>query len=199
YTLSCTTAADIAVTTSDRFYVWVGVNLTAVASGNVFAQLDVEGTQGGNYDSRVVVPLVLSPTSGAAGTAVTIQGSNFGTTQGGSTLTFNGVAATPTSWSGTTIIAAVPSTATTGPIIVTVGGIASNGASFTVLPGMTNVSPSSGPVGTSVTLSGTAFGATQGGSTVTFNGVAATPTAWSPTSITVPVPAAATTGNVVVT
>ena len=38
-------------------------------------------------------------------------------------------------------------------------------------PALTSLSPTSGPVGTSVTITGTNFGATQGTSTVKFNGV----------------------------
>ena len=41
----------------------------------------------------------LSPTSGAVGASVTITGTNFGSTQGASTVAFNGTAATLTSWS----------------------------------------------------------------------------------------------------
>ena len=66
-------------------------------------------------------------------------------------------------------------------------------------PNIVSLGPASGPVGTSVTITGTNFGTTQGTSTVTFNGTAATPTSWSATSIVVPVPSGATTGNVVVT
>jgi hypothetical protein len=54
-------------------------------------------------------------------------------------------------------------------------------------------------VGTTVTLTGANFRATQAQSTVTFNGVNAVPSAWSATSITVTVPAGATTGQVRVT
>jgi len=136
------------------------------------------------------------------GTSVTVTGTNFGATQGTSTITFNGTAATPTSWSVTSIVAPVPAGATTGNVVVTVGGQASNGVSFTVTtatPSITSLNPSSGAVGTSVTITGTNFGATQGASTITFNGTAATPTSWSATSIVAPVPADATTGNVVVT
>ena len=43
-------------------------------------------------------------------------------------------------------------------------------------PGITNLSPSSGAVGAAVTIAGTNFGATQGTSSVTFNGMVATPT-----------------------
>jgi IPT/TIG domain len=74
----------------------------------------------------------LSPTSGPVGTSVTIAGVNFGATQGTSTVTFNGTVATPTSWSTTSIVAPVPSAATAGNVIVTVGGVASNGVGFTV-------------------------------------------------------------------
>jgi Bacterial Ig domain/IPT/TIG domain len=63
---------------------------------------------------------------------VTISGANFGATQGTSTVKFNGTTATPTSWSATSIVAPVPAGATTGNVVVTVGGVASNGASFTV-------------------------------------------------------------------
>src|SRR5213075_955834 len=112
------------------------------------------------------------------------------------------VAAAPTSWSATSIVAPVPTGATTGSVVVTIGGVASNGITFTVstpAPSLTSLNPTSGVVGTSVTIAGANFGATQGTSTVKFNGVAATPTSWSATSIVAPVPSGATTGNVVVT
>jgi hypothetical protein len=64
---------------------------------------------------------------------------------------------------------------------------------------MTSLLPASGPVATVVTINGTNFGATKGTSTVTFNGTVATPTSWSTTSIVVPIPAGAISGNVVVT
>ncbi|MGO9229857.1 MAG: IPT/TIG domain-containing protein, partial [Bryobacteraceae bacterium] len=145
----------------------------------------------------------LSPTSGPVSTSVTITGTNFGASQGASTVAFNGTAAgTATSWSATSIVVKVPTGATTGNVVVTVGGLASNGVSFTVTvaPSITSLSPTSGPVGTSVTITGTNFGASQGTSTVTFNGTSAgTATSWSATSIVVKVPTGATTGNVVVT
>jgi IPT/TIG domain-containing protein/VCBS repeat protein len=144
----------------------------------------------------------LSPTSGTVGTVVTIAGSNFGSTKGTSSVTFNGTAATPTSWSATSIVVPVPSGATTGNVVVTVGGVASNGRTFTVTtaaPSLTSLSPTSGAVGTVVTIAGSNFGSTKGTSSVTFNGTVATPTSWSATSIVAPVPSGATTGSVVVT
>jgi len=107
--------------------------LTAVAtdsSGNT-------GTSAGvavKVNNAVPAPSItsLNPLSGVIGTSVTITGANFGATQGTGAVAFNGVAATATSWGATSITAAVPSGATTGNVVVTVGGVASNGVSFTV-------------------------------------------------------------------
>ena len=55
-----------------------------------------------------------------------------GSTQGSSTVKFNGTAGTPTSWNATSIVVPVPSGATTGDVVVTVSGTASNGVAFTV-------------------------------------------------------------------
>jgi len=207
YALSCTTSANITLAASDRFYLWVGTNVTTKATATVTAQLSIEGTLNGNYDSQIVVPLPtatpsltsLSSTSGPIGTSITITGNNFRSTQGSSTVTFNGVASTPTSWSNTSIAVPVPTGATTGSVVVTVGGQASNGIPFTVTPKINTLSPSSGAIGASITISGTSFGATQGTSTVAFNGITTTPTSWSDTSIVAPVPVGAATGPVVVT
>ena len=81
----------------------------------------------------------LSPTSGAVGESVTITGTDFGATQGASTVAFSGTTATTiASWTSTSIIAAVPTGATSGNVLVTVGGVASNGMSFTVNSTYTN-------------------------------------------------------------
>jgi len=140
----------------------------------------------------------LSPISGDVGTSVTITGKHFGATQGESTVTFNGTAATPTVWSDTSITVPVPAGATSGNVVVTVVGLASNGVLFTLNPHITSLNPTSGTVGVPVTVTGTNFGATQGSNTVKFNGTAGVPTNWSDTSITVPVPLGVSTGNVVV-
>ena len=142
----------------------------------------------------------LSPVSGAVGASVTITGTNFGSSQGTSAVTFNSTTTTTiTSWGATSIVAVVPTGATTGNVVVTVSGVASNSKTFTVIPppDITSLSPTSGAVGTSVTIHGSKFGTTEG--TVMFNGTTATTiTSWGADTIVTQVPTGATTGNVTV-
>ena len=147
----------------------------------------------------------LKPEAGQVGESVKIKGSNFGAVRRTNTVTFNGTEVTDyVSWEDTKIQVRVPEGATTGPVVLTVDGEASSGVNFTVtdpVPAINDngLSPDSGPVGTSVKVKGLNFGASQGESTVTFNGVEAQPSSWSDTKIQVPVPVGATTGPVVVT
>jgi hypothetical protein len=142
HTLTCIASARVPMSASDRYYLWVGVNLTAGSSSKSFkAELDVEGTTNGNYDSQIVAPLPitpaiynLSPPLGPSGTSVTISGTNFGAMQGTSAVAFNGLTASVSSWSDTGIVTQVPSGATTGAVTVTVAGVTSNGFTFTVAP-----------------------------------------------------------------
>jgi subtilase family serine protease len=97
----------------------------------------------------------LSPASGSIGTSVTIAGANFGATQSTSTVKFNGTTATPTSWSATSIVVSVPTGATTGSVVVTVGGVASNGKTFTVTSsGSFSISGTAATVTTATSASG---------------------------------------------
>jgi regulation of enolase protein 1 (concanavalin A-like superfamily) len=183
--------------------VFIGLSVTSHNSGTATTATFTNVTVTGAVPPAPSITS-LSPTTGAVGTAVTISGANFGTTQGSSLVQFNGTVATPSNWSNTSIVVSVPTGAATGPVVATVNGVASNAVTFTVpvvvtAPSITSLSPTTGPVGTSVALSGANFGATQGSSAVQFNGVAATPSSWSNTVIMVPVPAGATTGSVVVT
>ena len=140
-----------------------------------------------------------SPTSGPVGTNVVITGSAF---TGATAVKFNGTAATSfTVNSDTQITATVPTGATTGPISVTTSaGTGTSSTNFTVTapaPSITSFSPTSGPVGTNVVITGSAF---TGATAVKFNGTAATSfTVNSDTQITATVPTGATTGPISVT
>ena len=67
------------------------------------------------------------------------------------------------------------------------------------IPTITNFTPTSGPIGTTVTITGTNFSTTPASNVVAFNGTTATVTASTTTSITTTVPIGATTGKITVT
>jgi hypothetical protein len=124
-----------------------------------------------------------SATAGAAAQTLTINGTNF---LSASTVTYHGVAHTPTLVSSTQlkITLGTSDQATAGMYAVVVtnaapGGGASNAANFTVnngAPSLTGLSPASATAGAAaqtLTISGTNFVST---STVTYHGAAHTPT-----------------------
>jgi parallel beta-helix repeat protein len=98
-----------------------------------------------------------TPASGIAGVSVTISGANF---TGASAVRFNGVNASFTVSSSTTIQAIVPAAAATGPLsVTTAAGIATSGNAFTVsaapIPQFT-FSPLSPSVGSPVSFDASA-------------------------------------------
>jgi YD repeat-containing protein len=195
---SSVTFSGVAATPSNWSDTSIVVPVPATTSGSVV--ITVNGIAGNGFSFGVAPKITsISPSVAPAGQSVTISGTSFGEPQGASTVTFNGTATTPSSWSASSITAPVPSGATSGNLVVTVGGLGSNGFGFTVASHITSVSPTSGAVGDLVTVTGTDFGATQGSSTITFNGTNAAPTSWTNTGITVLVPAGATSGSVVTT
>jgi hypothetical protein len=143
-----------------------------------------------------------APSNGPPGTAVVISGSNLLTASG---VTFGGVAATSISAgsTGTTVTAIVPDGGKTGPIsVTTAGGAAASATLFEVTPvtpppappTITGFTPTSGPVGTQITITGTDFAlassVTIGGKPAVYQQVA--------TGILAVVPAGAVTGKVTV-
>ena len=139
----------------------------------------------------------ISPALAGIGWSITITGSNFGATQGTSTVTFNGAAATSiTSWSNSQIVALVPAGATTGPVAVTVNSIQSvANPTITILnPVITSVSPPGAELGGQVTVAGSGFGNYVGSVGVSINGVTQHVYASSDTSIQFTVVSGTTSG-----
>jgi large repetitive protein len=176
--------------------------ITSVPAGAATGPLTVTTTggtvSGGTFTVPVSAPTITSftPTSGLVGTPVTITGTNLG---GASSVKFNGVAAVIGGNTSTTITTTVPATATTGPITVTTaGGTATSPTNFTVgsPPTITSFSPTSGPVGTEVTITGTNL---DNATAVRFGGVSATITSHTATQVVATVPVGALTGPITVT
>src|SRR5262249_27396673 len=135
-----------------------------------------------------------TPDRGAAGTTITITGTNF---TGTSLVKFGGTASTFSVLSPTSIKATVPAAAITGPVSVsTASGSSASSGSFTVLPSMSVFTPSSGAVGASVVIMGGGF---SGATEVKFGNVNATYTVLSAISIKATVPIGAITSPVTVT
>jgi hypothetical protein len=112
-----------------------------------------------------------SPAGGPPGTGVTIDGTGFVSV---STVTFGGVSAPFSVQSPTQILATVPGAATTGPLSVNnPTGTGTWSSSYYVgnAPAVSGLAPTSGPVGTAVTLSGSGF---TGATSVSFGGANAT-------------------------
>lgn len=145
----------------------------------------------------LVTPQIKSftPISGIVGATVTITGVSL--TQA-TKVTVGGKPATFTVNSDTQVTAKVPVGAKTGKITITTpGGIATSSGTFSVVPSISSFSPTSGPVGTAVTILGNSF---TKASQVTFGGVAATSyQVISDTQVDALVPTGAVTGPIAIT
>ena len=193
-------------------------------SGLVTVMAGGEGSNGLAFVVERPAPLIEAVDSsfGPEGATVEISGRNFGpameASQGWSGVSFDGLWGVPTYWSDREIQVAAPAGVPGGLIVVRSGGQESNRSPFAMTgdktasrvavaasvsegggPAISKLKPDSGQAGTSVKLKGSGFGASQGTSTVTFNGKASSPSRWSDRKIRVPVPAGGATGLVVVT
>ncbi len=97
----------------------------------------------------------VTPTTGIAGTQITISGSGFGASQGSGNVWLGSTYGTVVSWSDTQVVAAIASGAKSGTAQVLQGGVWSNAVNLTVVtPSITSVTPTSGVAGTQVTITG---------------------------------------------
>jgi hypothetical protein len=160
-------------------------------------------SNGAQFQYINYVPTITSinPTSGIAGTQVTITGTNFLTDTSKMTVLFNGVKAAFVSASTTKLTVTAPK-ATTGNVSVTIipYNATAAGSVFTyfLAPVITSINPTSGQAGTTVTITGSNFVADTSKNAVYFNGVKAAVISATTTQIVVYAPNS-TTGNVSVT
>ena len=110
-------------------------SLLNAGSAQVAVTTSTETSNSGHFDVESAIISKLSRTFGQIGSKVKIFGSGFGSSQGSSRVTFNGVPAFVTSWSDSVTEVVVPRDATTGNVMVTVGGVSSNSLNFNVVRG----------------------------------------------------------------
>ena len=108
----------------------------------------------------------VSPGSGKTGTPVTITGSNLLSV---TSVTFKGTPAAITNQIATSLTVTVPDAAADGPIVLvnSVGAAVTALQNFQVIPTITSISPTTGDIGTVITVTGSGFFNAQ---SVTFSG-----------------------------
>ena len=196
------TAVEFSGVNAPEFEILSGTSIEVIvpqgATSGPISVVTPGGTAVSTEPFTVVPPPTLTgftPATGPAGTRVTLTGTHF---LGATEVLFNRVSAPVFEVvSATSMEAVVPSGATSGPIsVVTPGGTAVSAEPFTVVfpPTVTRFTPTTGPVGTRVTLTGTHF---LGATDVRFNGVrAAEFEVVSGRSIEAVVPRGATSGPI---
>ena len=169
-------------------------------SGTVTVTAIVDGVAASGAATFTYLPPAsltsVSPTSGAAtgGTTVTFTGSGFDTTSSMTTFSFGGAPATGVSCSSsTTCTGSSPAGIGSVTVTATVDGAPAGGsATFSYIPWLSSISPSTGTAagGTTVTITGSGFDTTAGKTTFSFgSGTATSVVCSSTTSCTVVTPA----------
>ena len=175
------------------------VTLLQHTNGILYGDADIGGTMNAgtfySLDLGLKPFVALVPTAGKVGKSIGILGQGF---TGTKSVSFNGTAAKFKVSSDTYLTATVPNGATTGFVTVkTPGGTLASNKVFRVSPQIKLFNPTSGPVGTVVTITGFSL---TGATKVTFGGVKATTfSVDSDNQITATVPTGAKTGKIAVT
>jgi hypothetical protein len=174
----------------------VVVTVPAAATTGPVTLTTAAGTATSPTAFEVIRPpsgFTFTPGTGPAGTPVTIDGGSVGSA---TDVMFGGVTATFTRVSATRLRATVPLLAVSGAIAITNPAGTGTSGTFRVTPKIISFTPSLGPRGASVAITGSGF---VGVPIVRFGLVATSPTSVSPTAVVASVPLTALTGPITVT
>jgi uncharacterized repeat protein (TIGR03803 family) len=175
------------------------VTLLQHTTGILYGDTNVSGKHNTgvfyNLKASLAPYAALLPTSGKVAKSIGILGQGF---NGATGVSFNGAAAKFTVSSDTFLTAIVPAGTTTGVVTVAIpSGNLKSKINFRVVPTIKSFTPTSGPVGTAVTITGVSLTQTA---KVTFGGVKATTVVVnSDTQVTANVPSDAKTGKIAIT
>ncbi len=176
---------------NNQIYVTVPPNVAIGQYSNVVVTV---GGQASNPSSIYIAPQPvvtgISPASGVAGTVVTINGGNLLPYASYATVSSNGKPLEVLSATSNAIQVLIPAGVVTGPFHVLVNDTGMNTPVFTVVPppSIAGFSPTSGPVGTIVTISGKGLFYRNSNTTVSFDGIALPIRSATSAAITVAVP-----------
>jgi IPT/TIG domain len=167
--------------------------------GNHYVELVANGSYAANNPifTLMALPIIslFDRQIRAVGSLQFIEGTSFGDTQGTSFVTLNGTPATISYWSnfhiGILIPQGTPLGTATAQVTTSLGS--SNTLTFSVVsaPVFAALTPTSGPVGTQVTITGTGFGSAFGEDNFVIIGAGGPPlpvTSWSDTQVVVTIP-----------
>ncbi|HEX5423452.1 MAG TPA: SBBP repeat-containing protein, partial [Candidatus Acidoferrales bacterium] len=177
----------------------------------------VTDTEGNSASTTATVDLdmtppaitITSPTDGSSVSTGTLAVTGTITDSGSGPGTVN-CHGTPASLSGGSFSCNVYLATGVNFITVTGSDLAGNASSANISvtntgasgqtspPSISGISPTQGGIGTTVILTGSGFGASQGTSTVVFNGIPAQALRWSDSSVSVSVPVGLNPGNAMV-
>jgi hypothetical protein len=188
------TSVSFAGVAASSFIVVSPTSITAVAPSGPSGSVSVT-TPGGTATlaGYTSLPTISSftPLSGTQGTILTITGTSF---NGTTAVSVGGANVTSFTVNSSTSISAVVGPGASGSVLVTKPGGSSSlpGFIWYAAPVITSFSPVAGPIGTTVTITGTGFNATATSNIVYFGAVKATVISGNTTSLTVTVPVGAT-------
>jgi hypothetical protein len=194
--LTGTTSVSFGGTPASSFTVVNATTITATvgngSTGNVSltSPLGNASRSGFQYTGPPIITS-FNPIISGPGGPITITGAHFA---GATDVSFGGTPAVSFTVVNPTTIVAIIGTGSSGNVSVTTiyGTSTLPGFTFISIPKVTTFSPLSGPIGTTVIISGDNFSALPGNNTVYFGATKATVTASTNSSLTVAVPPGAT-------
>ena len=186
------TAVSLGGIPATSFTMLTDTSISAVVGNGATGSVSITSTNGtgsgGYFTYQGPDVNSFSPPSGGQGTLVNITGANFTNV---TAVNFGGNPAASYTVNSPSSITAVTGIGATGNVTVTSATGTGTRGIFTAPPRITSFAPLSGPVGTSVTISGNSFSSVTTGNKVYIGGVKATVTSATTTSLTVTVPVGA--------